>query len=191
MKVFVNPGHASGGSPDPGAVNEEMGLRECDIALEIGSRAAQFLEVAGCEVKVLQSHNLAGESPGYPNVTAEANGWGADLFVSVHCNASKLHNARGFETFCYNAEGEGGKAAFFIQQEIYKGVRPFDPGFWDRGVKVERNFAVLRCTAMPAVLVEAGFIDNEYDARLLMGHSEEIAAAVARGVTDWWGSPGV
>lgn len=66
-------------------------------------------------------------------------------------------------------------------------MRPFDQGFWDRGVKVNRSFAVLRCTAMPAVLVETGFIDNQQDAELLTEHREEIAAAIARGVTDWWG----
>ncbi|SEH21834.1 N-acetylmuramoyl-L-alanine amidase family protein [Selenomonas sp. KH1T6] len=187
MKVFVNPGHAASGEPDPGAVNAELGLRECDLARAVGERAAEFLEMAGCEVRLLQSHNLAGESPGYQNVTECANSWGADLFVSIHCNASRLHNARGFEAFCYDADGEGGKAAFFIQQEIFKGVRPFDPGFWDRGVKVNRSFAVLRCTAMPAVLVETGFIDNQQDAELLTEHREEIATAIARGVTDWWG----
>ena len=36
MKVFINPGHARGGLPDPGAVNEELGLRECDMAMDIG-----------------------------------------------------------------------------------------------------------------------------------------------------------
>ena len=108
-----------------------------------------------------------------------------DLFVSIHCNASRLHNARGFESYCYCIDSEAGKAAFFIQQEIYKGVRPFAPGFWDRGVKMYRNFAVLRDTRMPAVLVETGFIDNEADVKLLTEHSEDFAAAIARGVTDW------
>ena len=185
MRVFINPGHARGGMPDPGAVNEALGLKECDIAMEIGSKTARFLERAGCQVRLLQSHNLAGESPGFQNVTAEANDWWADLFVSIHCNASRLHNARGFESYCYDVDSEAGKAAFFIQQEIYKGVRPLDEGFWDRGVKSERSFAVLRCTRMPAVLVETGFIDNEQDARLLTEHGEEFAAAIARGVTDW------
>ena len=32
MKVFLNPGHAPNGIPDPGAKNTETGLRECDVA---------------------------------------------------------------------------------------------------------------------------------------------------------------
>ena len=40
--------------------------------------------------------------------------------------------------------------------------------------------------AMPAVLVETGFIDSNADAALLTGHGQDIADAIARGVTDWW-----
>jgi N-acetylmuramoyl-L-alanine amidase len=39
---------------------------------------------------------------------------------------------------------------------------------------------------MPAVLVETAFIDNDIDALLLMNHQQEIAAAIARGITDYW-----
>ena len=107
--MFINPGHALNGEPDPGAVNEDLGLRECDLAAAMGLKAAKFLEMAGCEVRLLQSHNLSGEAPHFPNVTAEANGWQADLFVSIHCNASRLHNARGFESCCYSIDSEAGK----------------------------------------------------------------------------------
>lgn len=56
MKVFVNPGHMPG--VDPGAVNEKLGINEADIALKAGKLVQQYLEAAGCEVKLLQSHNL-------------------------------------------------------------------------------------------------------------------------------------
>ena len=42
MKVFLNPGHAPGGHPDPGAVNSESGLRECDVALAVGQSAESY-----------------------------------------------------------------------------------------------------------------------------------------------------
>ena len=44
----------------------------------------------------------------------------------------------------------------------------------------------LRKFAIPAALVECAFIDNDYDALLLMNKQPEIAAAIARGVTDYW-----
>ena len=43
----------------------------------------------------------------------------------------------------------------------------------------------LRENMMPAALVELGFIDSA-DVRLLKEHQEDMARAVARGVTDYW-----
>ena len=40
MRVFINPGHAPNGNPDPGAVNANTGLRECDVALVVGTKVA-------------------------------------------------------------------------------------------------------------------------------------------------------
>ena len=167
MKVFINPGHAAGGNPDPGCVNPEEHLRECDIALTVGSLTGKFLEAAGCRVKLLQSHNLATESPAYPSVTGEANRWLANTFVSIHVNAG---GGRGAETFCYWQYGAGRRLAACIQKQLVDSIRPFDKGYADRGVKENKHLCVLRETYMPAVLVELGFIDR----------------AVARGVTDYW-----
>lgn len=53
MKVFLNPGHAPNGNPDPGAVNGEAGLRECDVALAVGESAESYLNAAGVETELL------------------------------------------------------------------------------------------------------------------------------------------
>ena len=60
MKVYINPGHDK--KYDSGAVNPTTGLRECDVAAEVGALVADYLEAAGCECRILQSDNLAGES---------------------------------------------------------------------------------------------------------------------------------
>ena len=182
MKVFINPGHASGGNPDPGCVNREENLRECDIALTVGSLTGKFLEAAGCRVKLLQSHNLATESPAYPSVTGEANRWLADVFISIHVNAG---GGRGAETFCYWQYGAGGRLAACIQNQLVSAMQAIDNGYQDRGVKERKNLCVLRETYMPAALVELGFIDSA-DVRLLKEHQEDMARAVARGVTDYF-----
>ena len=182
MNVFINPGHALGGNPDPGCVNSEENLRECDIALTVGSIAGKFLEEAGCTVNLLQSHNLAGESPGYPNVTDLANRWLADIFVSIHVNAG---GGRGAETFCYYQYGAGGWLAGCIQKQLVSSMQALDSGYHDRGVKERPSLCVLLQTCMPAVLVELGFIDSA-DVWLLKEHQEDMARAVALGVMDYW-----
>ena len=67
-----------------------------------------------------------------------------------------------------------------------KTVQKIDPEFPDRGLKSRPLLCVLRATEMPAVLVECGFIDNDTDALILMNFQKDIAAAIARGVTDYW-----
>lgn len=186
MKVFINPGHAKDGQPDPGALNKFFGLRECDIALSIGKLVQRFLCRAGCEVKLLQSHNLNGESKNYgKSVVETANDWGADVFVSIHCNASDT-TARGAETLVYDLTGGGKVLGECIQKQLVETIQGIDSTFSDRGLKSRPTLCVLRATEMPAVLVECGFIDNDYDAILLMSRQQDIAAAIARGVTDYW-----
>ena len=47
MKVFVNPGHAPNGQPDPGAVNSTTGLRESDVAINVGQLVVKYLNASG------------------------------------------------------------------------------------------------------------------------------------------------
>lgn len=113
MKVFINPGHAANGEPNPGAVHNFFNFRECDIALSIGKLVKRFLLRAGCYVEMLQSHNLNGEVTGYgKSVVESANDWQADIFVSIHCNAANTL-ARGGETLVYSLTGEGAAVPFF------------------------------------------------------------------------------
>lgn len=80
---------------------------------------------------------------------------------------------------------EGGRLAGCIQNQLLWGLCPYDCGYIDRGVKAHPSFCVLRNTDMPAVLVEVGFIDSD-DVGVLTQQGDEIARALARGVTDYW-----
>lgn len=64
MNIFINPGHAPNGNPDPGAVNGTTGLRECDVALAVGNLAAKYLIAAGVSVtNVFQCDDLGEFAP--------------------------------------------------------------------------------------------------------------------------------
>ena len=90
MKVFLNPGHAPNGNPDPGAVNEETGLRECDVALAVAKSAESYLKAVGVATELLQSDSLY-------DICEAANNSNADIFVSIHCNAAEAEEANGTE----------------------------------------------------------------------------------------------
>jgi len=176
VKVFVNPGHAPAGVPDPGAVGH--GLVEALVVANIGQRVALHLREAGLEVYCLQSDNVGG-GIGAP-VCVEANRWGADCFVSIHANSAADSIAHGVETFCYARDTLGETLAACIQSQMVDALE-----MTDRGVKERPGLYVLRYTDMPAALVEVGFLSNESDADLIKARWEDMAAAIARGVTDW------
>lgn len=175
-KVFLNPGHDPADNwtdyYDRGADNGILGLYENTVAAAVGSLAENYLKEAGCEVKRLQDEDLK-------HICNAANMWGADIFVSIHCNAFDSV-AHGTETIVYPSDGEGKKLAECIQNQI---VGTF--GTVDRGVKQRSGLAVLNGTDMPAVLVEMAFIDNMDDALLLRDRQDDFARAIARGVTDY------
>lgn len=175
LKVFLNPGHAPNGNPDPGACG--CGLRESDVAAQVGRLVEGYLLAAGCEVKTLQSDILR-------EISSAANEWGADVFVSIHCNSASVDTARGVETFSYPYSTNGKVLASCIQNQIVDAFKSIDREFFDRGLKTA-NFHVVRETDAPAVLVELAFINNEEDAGLLKYHADDFARAIARGVTDY------
>ena len=175
MKVFLNPGHAPNGNPDPGACG--YGLRECDVAKNVTDLVAGYLAAAGVEVVgSLQSDSLH-------EVVTASNRADADVFISIHCNACN-GSANGTEVWHYYGSGEGEKLADCIQNQIVDAL-----GTVDRGVKGAKpgvnGLYVLNNTDAVAVLVELAFIDNESDATLLRERQDEFARAIARGVTDY------
>lgn len=177
MKVFLNPGHAPGGHPDPGAVNRETGLRECDVALAVGESAASYLNAAGVETELLQSDSLE-------EICEAANTSDADIFVSIHCNAAEAEEANGTETWACAGSYRGSMLANCIQRHLVDAL-----GTTDRGVKIAtpgvNGLYVLTNTDMPAVLVELAFITNLGDEDVLANAQDALARAVARGVTDY------
>lgn len=137
MKVFVNPGHDP--NVDSGAVNIDYDVREADVTKQAGALLERGLKRAGHEVMLLQSDDLDA-------VVAAANDWPADIFVSLHCNASPGRNARGTETLYYSEQGRLlGEA---VQKKILSKVPTID-----RGCKERQGLYVLRRTVMTAILV--------------------------------------
>lgn len=175
MKVFLNPGHAPNGNPDPGACG--CGLRECDVAKSVADLVADYLKRAGVEVVgSLQSDSLH-------EVVSASNRADAEVFISIHCNACN-GSANGTEVWHFYGSGEGEKLADCIQNQIVDALETVDRG--TKGAKPGVNgLYVLSNTDAVAVLIELAFIDNESDAALLRERKDDFARAIARGVTDY------
>lgn len=172
-RIVIDPGH---GGSDPGGVGS--GLQEKNIVLDVGRRFKALLDAdtanttrGGRWVALLtRSTDVFVSLSGRANF---ANAQDADRFMSIHSNAFGSASANGTETFSF-AEGTTGAALRnLVQAEMIAAW-----GLRNRGNKVA-NFAVLRETAMPAVLHELGFITNATDAAKLRSSTERQKAAVA------------
>jgi len=82
---------------------------------------------------------------------------GADMFISLHCNAAINRLATGTETFFFKGNEEGKILSEYINNEIISVT-----GWRNRGVKTTSVFRVLRGynQQIPACLVEFNFISN-------------------------------
>ena len=94
-RIVIDPGH---GGYDPGAMND--GLSEADLVLDLSLRLEKLLlKQPGVEVVMTRRSNVFVP---LEERTAIANREGADLFLSIHANASEDDRVRGIETYFLN-----------------------------------------------------------------------------------------
>lgn len=182
MKICIDAGHNYSGV-DTGAVG--CISREQDNTFEIAVRLGELLERAGHAVKLTRERKESSLGLSTNDSLMQrariSNDWGAELFVSIHNNAG---GGVGAETYICARGGKAEGYARNIQSQLVQ------LGRIDRGVKTA-NFAVLVQTDAPAVLVEVGFIDNAQEEQWIVGHFDEIAAAIADGIGDEKGETSV
>jgi len=176
FEVVIDPGH---GGPDPGAIGIG-GIRETDVVLEVSKIVKDLLSEKGVKVVLTRKNEVDLDLP--PRVSF-ANKTDADIFVSIHANASrgKRRDINGLETFYFR-----GWRGRLLAKKIQKQILRVSPGSPDRGVKQGR-FYVIKNTKMPAVLVEIGFLTGRLDARRLekAAHRKRVAYAIAKGILEY------
>jgi N-acetylmuramoyl-L-alanine amidase len=115
-----------------------------------------------------------------------ANNLGADYFCSLHTNSG---GGTGFESFIHTSARSKTENIRDVLHDIVAGYYNI-AGFQDRGKK-RADFAVLRNTVMPAVLLENFFIDNPADAVKLKDITffDGLAGVIAEGLVAALGIP--
>lgn len=170
-RIALDAGH---GGIDPGAVYK--GRQEKDDTLDLTLAVGDILKKNGIDVYYTRTTDEY-ETP-FKKAT-DANNSGADLFVSIHRNSSENPNQySGVETLVYSDTGLKAEVARNINNQLE------DAGFKNLGVDERKNLVVLKRTKMPAVLVEAGFINNDKDNYLFDEEFDSIAQAIADGILE-------
>lgn len=180
--ICLDAGH---GGSDPGAMNPSVGISEKKVTLDITLRLAKMLRAEGWNVVLTRSVDRdvswAGSS-GKQELGARArtaNKYGADLFVSIHCNASPKSSTHGTSIHWYKSGDL--RLARHMEGSVMHGT-----GRKNRGL-IKNRFYVLAHTTMPAVLVETAFLSNPKEGRLLASpaYRERIARGVAAGLRQY------
>ncbi|MDC6367338.1 MULTISPECIES: N-acetylmuramoyl-L-alanine amidase [Flavobacteriaceae] len=177
--VVIDPGH---GGMDSGAIGVN-GIYEKDVVLDV---AQEILKLN----KSLFNNELDIYLTRYNDTLISlsdrsrlAKSLKADVFVSLHCNASQ-NTSRGVEVYVHNSESSNSKTSFALGVAVLN-ENTQKLGFKKRSVKFA-NFQVLRETISycPSVLVEMGFMTDtdEADYFLETRNIKALALTVLMGV---------
>lgn len=170
MKIALNAGHTAVGSGS-GAVYK--GWHESDIVRDVTRALIPLLRKNGHTVKEVTVDRAATQNAYLKSVCQLANNTDADLFISLHCNASLTRLGKGSEAYTW--KGKKVKQAVRICDALA------DLGFKNRGVKDGSKLYVVKHTSVTAILVELFFLDNSTDRALYtkLGPAK-IAEAIAK-----------
>ncbi len=175
LKIALDPGH----SPDNGAVGPLRTL-EKDINWQITQRLGRMLKQEGALVLYTREGS---EEAGIYQRPGKAAGWGADLLVSVHNNASPdganpLLNS-GYSTYYYQPYSRG--LAEAVHRQFQKSLPLNDHGLF------YGNLVLCRATEFPSILVEPAFIIVPREEALLLdgAFQERIARAIYAGIKEF------
>lgn len=199
--ICIDPGH---GGKDPGnRVGSFFWHNEKTYTLLLAQELRDQLRRAGFNVLLTRSRDAYVDLPARPAI---ANRAGADLFVSLHFNATPTgkNEVAGPQTYCItpvgasstDAQGEGAnhpattanraeKKSLLLAYQVQKSlVRNL--GVNDRSVRRAR-YAVLRDARMPAILIESGYMSNPAEAKRIYDPvwRKQLAAAIVKGILNY------
>ena len=193
--ICLDPGH---GGKDTG--NHTFWRSEKTYTLALALELCDQLKKVGFNVILTRSKDAYVDLPDRP---ALANRRGADLFVSLHFNATPTgkNEVEGPQTYCItpvgasstDAQGEGANygpttanrveqrsllLAYQMERSLVQSLR-----VPDRGVRRAR-FAVLRDAAMPAVLIEGGYMTHPAESKRIYSATgrRQMSLAIVKGI---------
>src|SRR5512133_1634637 len=169
ITIVIDAGH---GGYDRGGIPGQR-VSEKDMTLDVARRLKSVLAASGYRVVMTRDSDVF-----VPLGTrvAIANSYANSIFVSVHFNSAKRSGASGIETYFYDRE------SLPLASAIHYFVAGGAPSS-NRNVR-RRGYYVLRKAAVPAVLVECGFLTNPTEAAYAQtaSYRQKLAEEIAAGV---------
>lgn len=182
IKIYIDQGH---NPQNPNAGAEGNRLREQDITYKIGVELANLIN-ANPNLEARLSRPTAETQLGTSNASSlaarvnDANSWGANYFISLHTNASTMPSASGVEGYVYALDTSAAELSEDIVENLTEAT-----GLRNRGIFARPSLYVLRKTAMPATLIELGYITNAGDAALMNENPQLFARGIYNGILEY------
>ncbi|MCL2837405.1 MAG: N-acetylmuramoyl-L-alanine amidase [Defluviitaleaceae bacterium] len=169
-RIAIDPGH---GGRDRGAEGFRRDMPEAVINQQIAHFLADELRRRGATVFVLDTSR----GMELTERVKQAEQFNADIFISIHCNASARNPAaRGTEVHFLMPFSQilAGTASRNVATNL---------GTLNRGA-LQRGFVVLRSTQFVSILVETGFMTNreEYEKLINPFYQQQVATGIASAV---------
>jgi N-acetylmuramoyl-L-alanine amidase len=183
--IVIDPGH---GGEDRGTISlQKPSYQEKQLTLATAQFLQHYLQDLGYQTRMTRENDVFIS----PLDRAQlANQMQPHLFVSVHYNSAPSVDAHGIEIFYHLSEKdpertkESKALAASILSQVLQNTQAKS-----RGVKTA-NFAVIRETKMPAVLIEGGFLTNADEMERIKNpiYLKQIAWGIAQGVDRYLGN---
>lgn len=181
--IVIDPGH---GGYDPGTFGND--LYEKNINLDVASALQKTLEKEGTTVYLTRSDD---HNPTLTDRARFSSQKKADVFISLHINATKDTRANGISTYysrhLYKKEAnpfpeESKELAETIASNVSHTLEMDNHGAFDQG------FVVLRQNKAPSILVELGFITNKQDSNKMKDSyfASDAAEGIKRGLLEYF-----
>ena len=167
--IIIDAGH---GGYDNGA--SYNGRKEKDDNLRLALAVGNLLEQDGFPVVYTRTTDVYQRPIDKARIANESGG---DYFVSFHRNSSPNANTySGVQTLVYDDSGIAGQMARNINEQLET------VGFANLGVPIRKDLIVLKRTKMPAVLIEAGFLNTDADNETFDQNFDAMSRAIATGI---------
>lgn len=178
--IILDAGHGyqTSGKQSPNGMKEYEFNRA--VAQYVKNYLANYLDT-----KVYFAHEDTRDVP-LLDRTTKANTLKADLYVSIHANASGTsgwNDANGIETYIYQTKP---KEALALAETVQAALIQ-ETNLKNRGVKTA-NFHVLRETHCTSILIECGFMTNKHEATLLQSTSfrQKCGQAITKSIVAYY-----
>lgn len=183
--IYLDPGH---GGTDPGSIYKDT--YEKDINLSICIKLKENLEKMGAKVYLTRDGDYDLSTP-YTSTRKKSdlnnrvrliNDSNADLYISIHLNATNSKIWHGAQVFYDDVNSNNKKIAEIMQEELKKNLNT------DREISEISNMLLNRKVTIPGVLIEVGFLSNDNDRYLLKkeNYQSKISKIIVNGIIKYF-----